>query len=83
VYIDCKNVLTQGQTTSGVYTIKPDNQSAFQVYCDMDTDVVVGGQCSSAEMMDQLTYITTGLTISKGLETHVESSGWDLTRYTV
>jgi len=30
--------LTQGQTTSGVYPIKPDNQSAFQVYCDMDTD---------------------------------------------
>ena len=30
--------MTQGQTTSGVYTIQPDNQSAFQAYCDMDTD---------------------------------------------
>ena len=30
--------MTQGQTTSGVYTIKPDNQSAFQTYCDMVTD---------------------------------------------
>ena len=38
VYTDCKDALTQGQTTSGVYTIKPDNQSAFQAYCDMDTD---------------------------------------------
>ena len=39
MYTDCKDALTQGQTTSGVYTIKPDNQSAFQAYCDMDTDV--------------------------------------------
>ena len=38
VYTDCKDALTQGQTTSGVYIIKPDNQSAFQAYCDMDTD---------------------------------------------
>ena len=38
MYSDCKDALTQGQTTSGVYTIKPDNQSAFQVFCDMDTD---------------------------------------------
>ena len=26
--------LTQGQTTSGVYVIKPHHQPAFQVYCD-------------------------------------------------
>ena len=38
MYNDCKNALTQGQTTSGVYTIKPDNQPAFQAYCDMETD---------------------------------------------
>ena len=38
-YTDCKDALTRGQTTSGVYTINPDNQSAFQTYCDMDTDV--------------------------------------------
>ena len=38
MYSDCKDALTQGQTTSGVYTIKPDNQSAFQAYCDMVTD---------------------------------------------
>ena len=38
MYTDCKDALAQGQTASGVYTIKPDNQSAFQAYCDMDTD---------------------------------------------
>ena len=38
VYTDCKDALTQGQTTSGVYIIRPDHQSAFQVFCDMDTD---------------------------------------------
>ena len=38
VYTDCKDALTQGQTTSGVYIIKPDSQSAFQAYCNMDTD---------------------------------------------
>jgi len=30
--------LTQGQTTSGVYTIQPDSQPAFQAYCNMNTD---------------------------------------------
>ena len=37
-YFDCKDAYQKGQTTSGIYTIKPDNQTAFQVYCDMDTD---------------------------------------------
>ena len=38
VYTDCQDALTQGRNTSGVYTIKPDNQSKFSVYCDMETD---------------------------------------------
>ena len=38
VYIDCKDAYEQGQTTDGVYTINPDNQTAFQVYCDMTND---------------------------------------------
>ena len=38
MYNNCKDALTQGQTTSGVYTIQPDNQPAFQAYCDMETD---------------------------------------------
>ena len=37
-YTDCKDAFTRGQTTSGVYTIKPDNQTAFETYCDMVTD---------------------------------------------
>ena len=38
MYRNCKDALTQGQTTSGVYTIQPDSQPAFQAYCDMETD---------------------------------------------
>ena len=39
MYNNCKDALTQGQSTSGVYNIQPDNhQPAFQVYCDMETD---------------------------------------------
>ena len=38
VYIDCKDAYQNGHTTSGVYTINPDNQTEFKVYCDMDTD---------------------------------------------
>ena len=38
VYTDCKDAYQQGQTTDGVYTINPDNQTAFQVYCDMTND---------------------------------------------
>ena len=37
-YLDCKDAYLKGRTTSGIYTIKPDKQTAFQVYCDMDTD---------------------------------------------
>ena len=38
VYNNCKDALAHGQTASGVYNIQPDNQPAFQVYCDMETD---------------------------------------------
>ena len=38
MYNNCKDALTQGQSTSGVYTIQPDSQPAFQAYCDMETD---------------------------------------------
>ena len=46
-YRDCKDAFEQGQTCSGLYTIKPENTSdsvsvlahpPFQVYCDMKTD---------------------------------------------
>ena len=37
-FIDCKDAYEQGQTTDGEYTINPDNQTAFQVYCDMTND---------------------------------------------
>ncbi|XP_011405415.1 PREDICTED: ficolin-1-like [Amphimedon queenslandica] len=32
---DCKELYDQGHTCSGVYTIKPDEFPAFEVYCDM------------------------------------------------
>ena len=38
VYRDCKDILTQGETTNEVYTIQPDDQPAFRVYCDLVTD---------------------------------------------
>ena len=38
MYSDCKDAFARGQTTSGVYTIRPDDQPDFQAYCDMDTD---------------------------------------------
>ena len=40
MYIDWKDAYQNGLTTStsGVYTINPDNQTEFKVYCDMDTD---------------------------------------------
>ena len=30
--------MTQGETSNEVYTIQPDDQPAFQAYCDMETD---------------------------------------------
>lgn len=38
MYVDCKDAYMKGQNTNGVYTINPDNQTAFQVYCDMETN---------------------------------------------
>ncbi|XP_071832052.1 microfibril-associated glycoprotein 4-like [Apostichopus japonicus] len=35
---DCYEVQENGDTSSGVYTIQPDDADPFQVYCDMDTD---------------------------------------------
>ncbi len=37
-YRDCEEAYEQGVRVSDVYTIKPDNNLPFQVYCDMDTD---------------------------------------------
>ena len=34
----CGQVLEQGYKTSGVYTVNPDGQQSFPVYCDMETD---------------------------------------------
>ncbi|XP_011405941.1 PREDICTED: ficolin-2-like [Amphimedon queenslandica] len=33
---DCKEVYERGHTCSGVYTVKPDELPAFEVYCDMN-----------------------------------------------
>ena len=53
-YRDCKDAFEQGQTGSGLYTIKPENTSdrlsvlahpPFEVYCDMETDGGGGVVC--------------------------------------
>ena len=38
VFRDCRDALNNNYAQSGVYTIQPDSQSPFDVYCDMDTD---------------------------------------------
>ncbi|XP_031566447.1 myosin light chain kinase, smooth muscle-like [Actinia tenebrosa] len=38
VYRDCAQIYKSGERPSGVYTIQPDSQGSFQVYCDMTTD---------------------------------------------
>lgn len=35
---DCSTLYSSGVRTSGVYTINPDGQSTFPVFCDMHTD---------------------------------------------
>jgi len=35
---DCSELYLSGERQDGIYTIKPDSQEAFQVYCDMTTD---------------------------------------------
>jgi len=38
VYKNCAEIYKSGETTDGVYTIKPDNLPAFDVFCDQTTD---------------------------------------------
>ena len=35
IYVDCKEALESGHTSSGIYTINPDEQTPFKV-CDPD-----------------------------------------------
>ncbi|XP_071796011.1 angiopoietin-related protein 7-like [Asterias amurensis] len=35
---DCSDILARGEARSGVYVVKPDTDTAFEVYCDMETD---------------------------------------------
>eukprot|EP00794_Sanderia_malayensis_P009534 gene9534-10520_t len=35
---DCSELQKKGNHQSGVYTIQPDNEQEFQVYCDMETE---------------------------------------------
>ena len=36
-YKNCAEIYKSGKRTDGVYTIKPDNLSAFDVFCDQTT----------------------------------------------
>ncbi|KXJ14090.1 Ryncolin-2, partial [Exaiptasia diaphana] len=35
---DCSEIFKSGERRNGEYTVNPDNQCSFQVYCDMSTD---------------------------------------------
>ncbi|XP_077373875.1 angiopoietin-related protein 4 [Festucalex cinctus] len=35
---DCHELFLRGETTSGLYTIQPDNMEAFRVFCEMTAD---------------------------------------------
>ncbi|XP_020900723.1 fibrinogen-like protein A [Exaiptasia diaphana] len=35
---DCSEIFQSGERRDGKYTVNPDNQGSFQVYCDMTTD---------------------------------------------
>ena len=35
---DCRDAFEKGERVSKVYTINPDDQGEFEVYCDMDSD---------------------------------------------
>ncbi|KAK3708277.1 hypothetical protein QZH41_005993 [Actinostola sp. cb2023] len=37
-YRDCSDIYKSGERRNGVYSVNPDGQDAFQVYCDMKTD---------------------------------------------
>ena len=82
-----------GSTTSGVYTINPDEGTPFQVsvliiilnyslilYCRFIVIwilMVVDGLSSRGGRMDQLNSTVIGLTIRKVLVISMENSGWD------
>ena len=35
---DCEEAYEYGMRKSGIYTVQPDDDTAFEVYCDMETD---------------------------------------------
>ena len=67
IYKDCKSWFDEGYNTSGVYTINPDEQTPFEVYCDLETMMVVDGLYFRGDKMALLISIGTGQTMRMGL----------------
>ena len=64
VYKNCAELYKAGKQKSGVYSIDPDNNGAFDVYCDQ---TVGGGQCSKRDWTARLISTAAGKTTNEAL----------------